>query len=185
MRLACFTTVLFAALAVAEAPKAPPAPAKSVDVILDGLKSSTPSTWVQEKPANNLRPYQFRLPHANGDKNDAVLFVLDTIRGTPEENIANWKDVFILPANMPKDKSVRRFEIKNAKATLTCLDVQGTYHVKDKPIDQAVKEVRPDYRLIGAVWVSKDARLTIRLIGPKTTVEGHAKAFEQWLRNFK
>ena len=176
--------LLAAGVAAAEPPKSNPAPA-SIDVALDGLKATVPATWKPEKPANLLRPYQFKIPHADGDKDDAQLFVLNTVHGTPQENISRLKDLFLLPTSLPKDKAVREFEIKNAKATLTCLDIQGTYHVKDKPIDQAVKEVRPDYRMIAAVWVSKDASYSIRLIGPKKTIEAHAKEFEQWLRAFK
>jgi hypothetical protein len=176
--------VLFVGVAHAEPPKDSP-PVAPVEVTLDGLKATAPATWKAEKPANLLRPYQFKLPHANGDKEDATLFVLNTVHGTPQENIARWKDLFLLPTSMPKDKAVREFEIKNSKATLTCLDIQGTYHVKDKPIDQAVKEVKPDYRMIAALWVSKDNGYSIRLVGPKKTVEAHAKEFERWLRAFK
>ena len=39
--------------------------------------------------------------------------------------------------------------------------------------------------MIAAIWASKDASYSIRLVGPKKTVEMHARAFEQWLRNFK
>lgn len=183
------SAVLIILLAVAAAPAQPakkPQPmARSVEVTLDGLKSATPATWIPDKPDNLLRAYQFKAPKASGDKEDAILYVLTTVQGTPAENIARLKDLFLLPTSMPKDKAVREWEIKNAKATLTCLDVQGTYHVKNKPIDKAVKEVRPDYRMIAAVWVGKEASFSIRLVGPKNTVEHHAKAFEQWLRNFK
>src|SRR5262245_9174308 len=180
--------VLGTALVLAEPPKSPPAkpePARGVEVTLDGLKSATPVTWKTEKPANLLRAYQFKLPHADGEKDDGKLFVLTTVHGTPQENIARLKELFLLPTDLPRDKAMREFEVKNAKATLTCLDIQGTYYVKNKPIDTAVKEVRPDYRMIAAVWMSKDAAYSIRLIGPKKTVEWHAKSFDQWLRSFK
>jgi hypothetical protein len=175
--------LLAAALAAAQPPK--PEPPRSVEVTLDGLKSPAPAAWKAEKPANLLRSHQFKIPRADGENEDTVIFVLTTVHGTPKENFAKLKESFLLPTTLPKDKALREFEIKNAKATISCLDIQGTFHVKDKPIDTAVKEVRPDYRMIAAVWVSKEASFSIRLVGPKKTVEAHAKEFEQFLRNFK
>ena len=172
-----------AALVVAQPPK--DTPAKPVEVTLDGLKSTAPAEWKATKPANLLRSHQFKAPRAAGDKEDAEIYVLTTVHGTPAENIAKLKELFLLPTSLPKEKAVREWDIKNSKATLTCLDIQGTYYVKTKPIDTAVKEVRPDYRMIAAVWVSKDASYSIRLVGPKKTVDAHAKGFETWLRNFK
>ena len=191
--IALIALMLLVELAAAQTQKAPPKttppppaqPAKGVEVTLDGLKSITPTNWKPEKPANLLRPYQFRLPRADGDKEDAVVFILNTVQGTPEENLARWKDLFVLATNIPKDQASRQFGFKNSKAALTCLDIQGTYLVKHKPIDVAVQESRPEYRMIAALWVSKDNGYSIRLIGPKRTVELYAKAFEQWLRGFK
>lgn len=176
---------LFAGFVSAEPPKKTDGPGKPVEVTLEGLKSVVPITWKVEKPDNLLRAYQFKLPKADGDKEDATLFVLTTVQGTPEENITRLKDLFVLPTSLSKEKAVREWKMKNPKATLTCIDVQGTYYVKNKPIDKAVKEVRPDYRMIGAIWVGKDASYSIRLVGPKNTVERHAKSFEDWLKNFK
>ena len=173
------------ALAAMMAAAQPPQEAKPVEVMLDGLKSTAPAEWKAEKPANLLRAYQFKVPRGVSDKEDAEVYVLTTVHGTPAENIARLKELFVPPTNLPKEKAVREWDFKNAKATLTCLDIQGTYYVKNKPIDTAVKEVRPDYRMIAAVWASKDASFSIRMVGPKKTVEAHAKEFEQWLRNFK
>lgn len=190
MRIGIAAVCLIAAtVALADPPKSPPATepaaAKPTEVTLDGLKSTAPAAWKSEKPANLLRAYQFKVPRAVGDKEDGDVYVLTTVHGSPAENISRLKALFVLPTSMPKEKAVREWDIKNSKATLTCLDIQGTYYVKDKPIDAAVKEVRPDYRMIAAVWVSKDASYSIRMVGPKKTVEAHAKEFENWLRNFK
>jgi hypothetical protein len=180
--------ILISGIAAAQAPKTEPtkteAP-KPVAVTLDGLTSVTPENWMTEKPANLKRSYQFKIPRTNGDKEDGAVFVLTTVHGTPRENVDMIKGWFILPTSMTKDQAVREWEIKNAKATLTCVDVQGTFRVKDKPVDETVKELRPDYRMVAAVWVSKEASYSIRMVGPKKTLAGHVKEFEQWLRNFK
>jgi hypothetical protein len=183
MRIAL--AVVGIALAVLVAAAEPPKDAKPVEVVLDGLKSTTPGEWKAEKPSNLLRAYQFKVPRAVGDKEDGEVYVLTTVHGTPAENIARLKELFVLPTSLAKEKAVREWDIKNSKATLTCLDIQGTYYVKSKPVDTAAKEVRPDYRMIAAVWMSKDAAFSIRMVGPKKTVEAHAKEFDEWLHNFK
>ena len=127
MWIVLFATCLLGGWAeaqVSKAPPQPPQPSKAVEVTLDGLKSITPSNWKAEKPANLLRPYQFRLPRVDGDKDDAVIFVLNTVQGTPEQNIERWKDLFVLSTNVPKEQALRQFNFKNEKATLTCLDIQ-------------------------------------------------------------
>src|SRR5438105_2536689 len=95
--------VMIAGMAVAQPPKPTPKPEPtgSVEVTLDGLKSTTPASWKPDKPANLLRAYQFKLPHADGDKDDAELFVLTTVHGTPQENITRLKDLFLLPTDQP------------------------------------------------------------------------------------
>jgi hypothetical protein len=178
-------TVALVGLAAAQPPKPQPESAKGVEVTLDGLKSITPGNWIQEKPANLLRPYQFRLVRADGDSEDAELYILNTVQGSVEDNLTRWKDMFVLPNGMPREKAMRQFYVKNEKTTIACLDIQGTYLVKNKPIDTAVKESRPDYRMIAALWLTKDGGYSIRVIGPKKTVETYAKGYEQWLRNFK
>ena len=55
-----------------------PAGGKGTAIELDGLKSTTPSSWKVEEPDPKLgkfRIHQFRLPRADGDKEDAELVV--------------------------------------------------------------------------------------------------------------
>src|SRR5438105_1312584 len=56
--------LLTAAVVAAEPPKTNPPPAP-VEVTLDGLKATAPAAWKPEKPANLLRPYQFKLTRAD------------------------------------------------------------------------------------------------------------------------
>ena len=184
----CLALVALLAPAVPAQPVKPPPspePAKGTVVTLDGLAAVTPPAWKAEKPSNRLRSYQFKLPRADGDKADAELFIMPDMQGSVEQNFARWKELFVPPPDMPKADAAKEAKFQAGTATVHTLDVRGTYHVKHIPIDVAVKEVRPDYRMLGAIWVSKDANISIRLIGPKKTVESHAKAFDSWLKSFK
>src|SRR5262245_59106621 len=52
-----------------------PGDGKGEEITLDGLKSRAPSAWKMEKPGNKFRAYQFRVPKADGDKEDAELVI--------------------------------------------------------------------------------------------------------------
>ncbi|MFL5341044.1 MAG: hypothetical protein ACJ8F7_12925 [Gemmataceae bacterium] len=171
------------AVALAQPPKAEPA--KGTEVVIDGLKSVAPPTWKAEKPANRLRSYQFKLPHVPGDKEDAELYVTPEQPGTLADNLAQWKDLVLPSPDRPKSDTLKEGKSTVGKATLHWLDLQGTYHVKHIPIDQAVKEVKPDWRLVAVYWESKGAHSAIRLVGPRRTVEAHKAKFDEWLKNFK
>ena len=182
----CFALFVILPALSAEPPKPPPvSPATGTEVLLDGLKAVTPATWKAEKPANRLRSYQFKLPRADGDKEDAELFIMPDMQGSAEQNFARWKELFVPPPDGPRADAAKEGKFQLGKATVSTIDLRGTYYVKHIPIDVAVKEVRPDYRMLGVFWESKDAKISIRLIGPKKTVESHAKAFDSWLKSFK
>lgn len=158
---------------------------KGTEVSLDGMTSIAPGSWKAESVANRGRLYHFHLPRSVGDKEDAELIITRIPPGPAGEQIARLKDLFLLPTNLPKDQAIKEWTIKNGKAVLTCLDIQGTYHPKKNSIDASVREVRPDYRLMAAVWISPEGSYLIRLLGPKRTVSAQASAFESWLRHFK
>src|SRR5579871_2067644 len=107
---------------------------KPAAVTLDGLTSVAPEGWLAEKPSNLLRSYQFKIPRTNNDKEDGAVFVLTTVHGSPRENMDMIKGWFILPTTMSKEQAAREWEFQNAKATITCIDIQGTFRVKDKPM---------------------------------------------------
>lgn len=158
---------------------------RGTEVTLDGLTAAVPSSWKAEPAATRGRLYQFQIGRVSGDKEDAELVILKLPPSPAVEQIAKLKDLFLLPTSLPKDQAVREWTIKNSKAVLTCLDIQGTYHPKKNSVDAAVREVRPDYRLLAAVWISPEGSYLIRLLGPKRTVSVQAAAFDTWLRNFK
>ncbi len=91
-------TVAAVALAVLVAPVT--AGDKGTTVKLDGLKSTTPSSWKEQpidtKKVGTFRKYQFAIPKADGDKQDAELLILylGGSGGNNEANIKRWKAMF-------------------------------------------------------------------------------------------
>jgi hypothetical protein len=158
-------------------------PPQGTPVTLDGLTATTPSSWQKEVARGWL--YRFRIARSGRDKEDAELTISRIASSPASDQLAKLKELFLLPTNLPRDQALREWTIKNDKAILSCLDIQGTYHPKKTSVDSSVREVRPDYRLLAAVLVSSEGSYLIRLQGPKRTVSAHADEFEQWLRRFK
>lgn len=159
---------------------------KSMTVDIDGLKADAPKDWVREKPANLLRSYQFRLPKADGDKEDADLGILPDVTGKDEDNIARWKKMFLPADGKSIDDSSKIEKLKVGAVKLTYLDVQGTYLKKQRPLDPDAKAMKmPNYRMFSVLFETKENTHLIRVIGPAKTLEQNKKAFDDWLKSFK
>lgn len=159
---------------------------KSMTVDIDGLKSEAPKTWTREKPYNLLRSYQFRLPKADGDKEDADLGILPDVTGKDEDNIVRYKKMFLPPDGKTIEDVSKLDKMKVGDVKITYLDVQGTYLKKMRPLDPDFKAVKmPGYRMFSILFETKENTHLIRVIGPAKTLEQHKKAFDDWLKGFK
>src|SRR5262249_9186327 len=116
---------------------------KGVVVQLDNLKSTAPADWKEERPSNQMRLNQFRLPKVEGDKHDAelVIFFFGTgSGGSAQQNIDRWKSAFLPPEGKKIDDVANVTKMKVGNADVTYLDVRGTYKYKERPFDPNAKE---------------------------------------------
>ena len=156
--------------------------ARADDFVIDGLKSKIPDSW-KKGTAGSMETARFSLPKAEGDSEDAAVLVFffgPGGGGGAEANVARWKGMFKPPAG--EKAKVEKSKVGDVE--VTTVDVTGTYLFKAKPIDQAVTE-KPDFRMIGVVFASKNGPYFMRFIGPAKTVEKHKKEFDGWLKGFK
>ena len=156
---------------------------KGTVVEVAGLKSRTPADWKEEKPSNNLRMKQFRLPRAGEDKQDADLGIshFPGGGGSLEDNVKRWKEMFAPPEGKKIDDVFKMEKRKVGDNTLHYVDVHGTY--KGSAFEKA--EPKPNYRMLMAVLETKDGPYYFRLVGPYKTVAHHQKGFDEWLQGFK
>jgi hypothetical protein len=163
---------------------------KGTVVTLDGLKSTTPSTWVKGKPKSKLRMMEFRLPRAKGDKVDADLGIFN-IGGKVETNVKRWKDQFIPPKGKTIDDVAKVKEIKVGGSKATYVQLRGTYKAPFfDPKFGDRKGMKPklwrNFRMLAVQFTGPEkGTYQIKLIGPSDTVEKYQKAFEDWLKGFK
>lgn len=159
-------------------------PDKGTIVKIAGLEARTPADWVREKPANRLRSFQFRLPRAKDDKDDAELSVLPDLPGNRKENLERWKDLFVPPDGKTVDDIARIEKFKIGKVGITYLDMAGTYLQKDRPLGSKSVQ-KPHYRMLAVVFDTEDGAALIRVVGPERTVSIQKDAFDAWLKRFK
>jgi hypothetical protein len=159
---------------------------RGTDVTIDGLHSRTPSNWVDQKSANPMRVYQFRVPRAEGDSADAevTIFYFRGQGGSAQANIERWKGMFVAPDGKSIDDvtHIDRFKVGDVEATY--VDIQGTYKFKARPMDTQA-ELKPDYRMLAVVFESKKGPYYFRMVGPNKTVTQHKRGFEDWVKGFK
>jgi hypothetical protein len=161
---------------------------KGTPVTLGGMKSTAPVAWKPEK-AGQMRAYQFALPKAEGDKEDAevVIFYFGPGGGgSVADNMKRWKGMFVPPSGKSIDEVAKVSDTKAGAAELSVLDVEGTYKFKARPFDpNAKEELKPDFRMLGVVFQCKDGPYFIRFVGPAKTVAKHKQGFDEWLKAFK
>lgn len=169
-------------LLLAAAAAALAAPAFAADFELAGMKSAVPAGWKEESPSSSMRMAQFRLPKAEGDKDDAelALFVFPGGSGSLDANLK--RQVAKFEADGRKDK-VEKMKVGAVDATYQ--DVTGTFIKKPFPMAQTGTPV-PDYRQLYVVFEDKGGKqYYMTLLGPAKTVAKHEAAFKDWLKNFK
>lgn len=159
---------------------------KGVVVDMDGLKSTTPSDWKEEAPANRMRLLQFRLTKKGDDKEDAELVIFKGLGGGVKANVQRWKDSFVPPEGKTIDDVAKVEEIKIGGRPATLVDIHGTYKVKLQPFNPRTKvEQKANYRMLAIYFDGADNPYQIKLTGPAKTVQAYKKGFDEWVKNFK
>ncbi len=155
---------------------------KGTSVELAGMKSTTPATWKEETPSSNMRMAQFKLPKAEGDKDDAELavFVFPGGSGSVKDNLARQLGKFLEEGRKEK---VDKLTVGTIEAAYQ--DVTGTFKKKPFPMAEKFTPVE-GYRQLYVVFEAKDGKqYYLTLLGPTKTVEAQKKGFEEFLKNFK
>jgi hypothetical protein len=132
-------------------------------------------SWKETTPSSLMRKAQYSV----GDAEVIVYYFGVDQGGTAEQNIERWKSQFTGgPAPEVTKKKFGGFDT-------TVLDARGTYTVPDFMQGQKKEEPKKGWRMIAAVFETKDGRYFVRLIGPEKAVESAKKDFEAFLSSAK
>ncbi len=146
-----------------------------------GLEFEAPSTWISETPSSSMRLAQYRLPHIEGDPEDAELavFYFGGQGGSVQANVDRWIGQFSNPDGSPvTDPRVSQRDTNGIPLTL--VDVSGTYHQAQGPM-MAATTVKENYRMLAAVAEGPGGPAFFKLTGPQPTVDHFEESFNSFL----
>jgi hypothetical protein len=145
-------------------------------LLIAELTFAPPKSWKESTPTSMMRKAQY----AVGDAEVIIYYFGLDQGGTAEQNIERWKSQFTGgPAPSVEKKKIGGLDT-------TVLDIRGTYTVPEFMQNKGDKpEAKKGWRMIAAVFETKEGRYFVRLIGPEKTVEGAKKDFDAFLASAK
>jgi len=151
------------------------------------IQFTAPAGWVKETPSSSMRKGQYRLPHAEGDAEDAELTVFNFgpgQGGSVDSNIDRWVGQFANSDGSPIDKEGKVNEkIVNGK-TVTIVDVSGTFITSMGPM-MASGPPKPNYRMLAAIIDSSQGPWFFKLTGPEKTIEKWESSFDEFTETLR
>ena len=148
------------------------------DVEVKDIKLKVPASWKTEKPSNNLRLAQFKLPAADGEDPVAELVVssFGGDGGGVDQNLKRWNDQFV-----PEGRKIKLTTGESTQGKYHLSDVSGTYlQTSGGPFAGGKKTPKPGYRSLSvAIMVPDSGMYFLRLTGPEKTVTNAVDAFRK------
>ena len=147
-----------------------------------GITFKAPAAWKSERPSNAMRKAQIKVSPVTGDEDPAELVItqLSGEAGGMAQNIKRWESQFL-----DGEKATPKAKVEEKKGTnvdVTRIEIAGRYVAAMMP-GQAGKNDKPNYRLLGAIVMTKDSSYFFKMVGPEKTVAASAKAFDAMIES--
>jgi hypothetical protein len=151
------------------------------------LRFKAPDGWANEKSSSAMRVAQYKLPKAEGDKEDASL-VLDYFGanqgGTSQANIDRWIAQMQQPDGSDSKSKAKTDTLTVNGLKVTTVDVTGTYTAEMAPGSQTFHNDN-DYRLRAAVIETPKGNYFVKLTGPAKTITRWDQSYNDYLKSFE
>lgn len=150
------------------------------------LEWQAPQGWIAEPPSSGMRKAQYRLPHVEGDPEDAtvVVFYFQGQGGGVEANIDRWYSQFIQPDGKPS-KDVAKVSTQSVNGLKqTIVDLSGTYLFQMTPMSSPQTE-KPNFRMLAAIVESSEGPYFVKMVGPEKTVQHWESSFYDFMKTFR
>lgn len=151
------------------------------------LRFKAPEGWVTEKTSSSMRVAQYKLPKAEGDKEDGslVLYYFGASQGgTAQANIDRWISQMQQPdGSSSKDKAKTETMTVNG-LKVTTVDVIGTYTAEMAP-GSGTFHNDENYRLRAAVVETPKGNYFVKLAGPAKTIAKWDQSYTDYLKSFE
>lgn len=151
------------------------------------LHYKAPEGWVTEHPSSSMRVAQYKLPKAEGDREDASLVLYyfgSTQGGSAQANIDRWISQIQQPDGIASKDKAKTGTINVNGLKVTTVDVAGTYTAEMAP-GSSEHHNDPNYRLRAAVIETPKGNYYVKLVGPAKTVARWDQAYVDYLKSFE
>jgi hypothetical protein len=151
------------------------------------LKFKAPEGWTAEKASSSMRVAQYRLPKAEGDKEDAslVLYYFGANQGgTAQANIDRWIGQMQQPDGTDSKSKARTDNLTVNGLKVTSVDVTGTYTAEMAP-GSGTFHNDDNYRLRAAVIETPKGNYFVKLAGPAKTIARWDQSYSDYLKSFE
>jgi hypothetical protein len=151
------------------------------------FRTTVPAGWNAEKPSSDMRVAQYKLPKAEGDKEDALLVVYyfgEGQGGSAQANIDRWINQIKQPDGGSSQEKAKTETLKINGLEVNTVDVAGYYSGGMSP-DSAPADSKSLYRLRAAVVETPKGSYFVKLTGPEKTVSHWDQAYRDYINSFE
>jgi hypothetical protein len=151
------------------------------------LRFKAPDGWTAEKASSAMRVAQYKLPKADGDKEDASLVVYyfgANQGGSPQANIDRWIGQIQQPDGSDSKSKAKTDSLTVNGLKVTTVDVTGTYNAEMAP-GSGTFHNDENYRLRAAVIETPKGNYFVKLAGPAKTIARWDQSFSDYLKSFE
>ena len=151
------------------------------------LRFKAPDGWTTEKSSSSMRVAQYKLPKAEGDKEDAslVLYYFGANQGgTAQANIDRWIGQIQNPDGSDSKSKAKTENLTVNGLKVMTVDVTGTYTAEMAP-GSGTFHNDENYRLRAAVIETPKGNYFVKLAGPAKTIARWDQSYNDYLKSFE
>jgi hypothetical protein len=159
-----------------------PAEATKFEIGEGKVALTAPAGWKKVAPKNRIIEAEFEVPAAKGDETPGRLTAMGA-GGDVQGNIDRWVAQFA-PAGEEVKPQIDKLTVDGSEVHVVALS--GTY--KDTPggpFAGGKTVLRENYKMLGAIYVTKAGNYFLKLYGPKATVSESEKGFRTLVESMK
>ena len=151
------------------------------------LRFTAPSEWIKEQPSSKMRAAQYKLPKAEGDKEDATLVIYyfgASLGGSVADNIERWIGQMQQPDGSPSRDKAKTDALTVNGLKISTVDLTGTYTAEMAP-GSSEHHNDANYRLRAAVIETPKGFYYLKLVGPTKTIDRWGETIDKFVRSFR
>ncbi|MBL9090866.1 MAG: hypothetical protein JNL96_06555 [Planctomycetaceae bacterium] len=141
-----------------------------------------PADWESKEPRSRIVEYEFATPAAEGESVGGRVTVMGAGGGV-DANIDRWKGQFKSDGAEVK-ADVKKQEVAGQEVHV--VDIKGTYLDKPGPFVPGPGTEMPNYRMLGAIIVTKGAgQYFVKMYGPEKSIAAAQPGFQKMIDGLK